>query len=112
MQTGLVVQLNRISDLPAAGRFRRFNGKIMIFVYVLRSQKNGHLYIGMTNNLERRLEEHNTGKNRSTKAYIPYKLLTFEKFKTRVEARLREKYLKSSVGRRFINANWPRSSTE
>jgi putative endonuclease len=74
----------------------------MYYVYCLRSLENGQFYTGLTNNLERRIIEHNSGKNRSTKAYIPYELLFFETVATRIEARNREKYLKSGVGREFI----------
>ena len=84
----------------------------MFFVYVLRSTVNQNLYIGLTNNLERRIKEHNTGKNRSTKAYFPYNLLFSETFKTRPEARKREKFLKTGKGRDYIKEKWPRSSTE
>lgn len=83
----------------------------MYKVYCLRSLKNGNLYIGLTSNLERRINEHNSGKNKSTKAYIPYILLFYEVFETRIEARKREKYFKSGVGREYIKNNWPSSST-
>ena len=56
----------------------------------------------MTNNLERRLNEHNNGENRSTKAYKPFELVYFEEFKTRMEARNKEKYLKSGIGKEFL----------
>ncbi len=49
----------------------------------------------MTNNLERRLHQHQNGKCKSTKAYMPFKLLYKEILATRLEAREREKYLKS-----------------
>ena len=56
----------------------------------------------MTNNLERRLSQHNNGENRSTKAYKPFELIYFEEFKTRMEARNKEKYLKSGIGKEFL----------
>jgi len=84
----------------------------MFFVYCLRSTINNQLYIGFTSNLERRFKEHNSGKNRSTKAYAPYILLFSEKIETRLEARAREKYLKSGIGREFINKNWPNSTNK
>ena len=74
----------------------------MFVVYCLRTLKTGNLYTGLTNNIERRLIEHNQGRNRSTKAYIPYVLLFTEPFDTRIEARKREKYLKSGIGREYI----------
>ena len=77
------------------------------FVYVLRSDINGDLYKGLTNYLERRLSEHNSGKNISTKAYAPWKIVYFEKFMTRIEARNREKFLKSGEGREFLKSIIP-----
>ena len=74
----------------------------MIFVYAIRSIYRKNIYVGMTNNLERRLNEHNNGENRSTKAYKPFELVYFEEFKTRMEARNKEKYLKSGIGKEFL----------
>ena len=65
----------------------------------------------MTSNFERRLKEHNSGQNKSTKSFVPYDVIFTEKFETRIEARQREKYLKSGSGREFIKAKWPGSST-
>ncbi|HCX26012.1 MAG: endonuclease [Candidatus Collierbacteria bacterium GW2011_GWB1_45_35] len=72
------------------------------YAYVLLSLKNGNLYKGITNDLERRISEHNLGKNRSTKINAPWKIVYFEKFMTRDEARNREKFLKSGKGREFL----------
>ena len=83
----------------------------MVFVYVLISEIKGlRLYVGMTNNVERRLKEHNEGKQKSTKAYKPWKLFTIEKFETRKEARVREKYLKSGSAKERLKDKWSRSS--
>ena len=64
----------------------------MFFVYVLRSESDGALYVGLTGNLERRLTQHNRGHERSTKSRRPLVLLLSERFETRAEARAREKY--------------------
>jgi putative endonuclease len=77
----------------------------MHFVYVLRSSKNGRFYVGMTTNLERRLTEHNDGKTKSTKGFIPWELFFVEKYFTQVEARSREKYLEGGLGKEYIK-NW------
>ena len=74
----------------------------MYFVYVLRSEVDGRLYKGLTQNLENRFEEHNKGKMKSTKGFIPWILVCHEKVETRVEARKREKFLKSGIGREFL----------
>ncbi len=74
----------------------------MFFVYVLRSEKDGRLYKGMTQDLEKRLSQHNRGENRSTKGFCPWKLVHKKSFGTRNEARIYEKYLKSGTGRAFL----------
>jgi putative endonuclease len=81
----------------------------MYLVYVLKSEVFKRYYVGMTNDLPRRLKEHNSGKTRSTGYYRPWQVLFFESFETRAEARTREKYLKSGIGKEFIK-KWPRSS--
>ena len=47
----------------------------MYFAYVLKSQKTKSLYKGQTDNLEKRLKEHNNGKVKSTKAFTPWKIV-------------------------------------
>lgn len=68
------------------------------FVYILRSLKDGKYYVGLTSNIEKRLEYHNSGRVRSTKHRTPFELLYKEVYATRSEAREREKYLKSYKG--------------
>ena len=60
------------------------------------------MYIGMTSNLEQRLERHNKRQNKTTKPYAPFKLIYTEEVETRIMARQREKYLKSGIGREFL----------
>ena len=74
----------------------------MFYVYVIKSLVDGRLYKGLSQNIDRRLKEHNSGKTKSTKPYRPWKLVYYEKFETRVEARNREKYFKSGIGRAFL----------
>lgn len=64
------------------------------FVYFLRSQKNGSIYIGCTNDLEKRIHEHNHDMSYHTKKYAPWELLYFEGFKDKKDAFMREKSLK------------------
>ncbi|MBP9705018.1 MAG: GIY-YIG nuclease family protein [Chitinophagales bacterium] len=71
----------------------------------------GRHYIGMCSDFDKRLIEHNSGKTKSTKGYRPWKLLFKEELPSRLEARAREKYFKSGIGREYIN-KWPRSSIE
>lgn len=74
----------------------------MYYVYILYSKEYNRTYVGQTRAIERRILEHNTGKNKSTLPYLPWQIIHQEIFKTREEAIDREKYLKTSAGRRFI----------
>ena len=71
-------------------------------VYVLKSIKDDILYIGYTNNLVRRIEEHKKGLNFSTKFRLPFKLIYFEGCRNEMDAKRREHYLKTTQGRRFL----------
>ena len=71
-------------------------------VYVLQSEKSGILYTGFTENLNRRIHEHNTGKSKFTSGHMPWKIIYTEVVDNRLEARKREKYLKSATGKRFL----------
>jgi putative endonuclease len=74
----------------------------MYFAYVLKSHVDGRLYKGMTENIERRIYEHNHGKNKSTRPYKPWELVYSKGFNSRQEARDHEKWLKSGVGREYL----------
>ena len=72
------------------------------FTYVLRSEVDGNLYTGYTNNLNRRFEEHNNGRVKSTKDRRPLSLIYFEACLNQQDATHREKYLKSFHGKMFL----------
>ena len=74
----------------------------MYFVYVLKSISARKSYVGHTDNLERRLSEHNAGKSTFTKRFLPWEILHTEEFLTLEEAVKREKYLKCAAGRKFL----------
>jgi putative endonuclease len=76
----------------------------MIYDYVLQSETFNKTYVGQTDNIERRIKEHNAGKTKSTKHYVPWKVLFYESFNSRIDARKREKYLKSGIGRELIRS--------
>jgi putative endonuclease len=74
----------------------------MHFVYVLKNKINSQLYKGITNDLERRISEHNQGKHKYTSAYRPWEVVYFEEYGSLEEARSRELFLKSGAGREFL----------
>jgi putative endonuclease len=71
-------------------------------LYVLQSKVSGGFYVGYTENIKRRLKEHNSGLNQSTKSKKPWKLIFFEGYLNKKDAQRREKYLKTSQGMRLL----------
>ncbi|MEQ9286828.1 MAG: GIY-YIG nuclease family protein [Cyclobacteriaceae bacterium] len=74
----------------------------MIYVYVIRSRFEDWYYTGQTKDLKTRIDQHNSGKTRSTKSHKPFDLVYFETLESREDAVNREKYLKSGIGREFL----------
>jgi putative endonuclease len=79
-----------------------------LWVYVIRSTSCGQVYVGQTQNLDKRLREHNDSQcfsSRFTKRYPgPWMLIHQETYETRSEAMRRERWLKSRSGRRFLRS--------
>lgn len=74
-------------------------------VYVIQSEVDKRLYVGMSCHVEQRVIEHNNGEVFSTKGYRPWKLVYSELVGSRIEARKREKFLKGGSGKEFIKKN-------
>jgi len=72
------------------------------YVYVLRSLQDDFYYTGYTSNIEQRLKEHNNGNVKSTRHRKPFELVYFEGSRNQDDALHREKYLKSTYGKRYI----------
>ena len=70
--------------------------------YVLKSNLDNRFYVGYTTNLKKRMDEHNSGKVRSTRERRPLNLVYYEVCFNQSDALHREKYLKSSYGKRYI----------
>ncbi len=66
----------------------------MYYFYILKSLKNKKLYLGSTNDLRKRIKEHNSSLSKATKPYIPWKLIYYEAYNSEKEARHREHNLK------------------
>jgi len=75
-------------------------------VYILQSLKDSDFYVGISENIPARLKTHNAGKVRSTKARRPFKLVFTEACQDRKTARLKEKYYKTSSGKRFAGLSF------
>lgn len=75
---------------------------VMMYVYIIESRKNGKWYIGMTNNLRKRFWQHSNGQSPYTKGRGPWKLIYYEASIDEEDARSRELYLKSGMGRRYL----------
>jgi putative endonuclease len=74
----------------------------MFYVYVLKSLKNGRLYTGSTNDIKRRLLEHNVSQTKYTSKTGPFELVHKEVYNTRLEAIRRERFLKTGKGRELL----------
>ena len=74
----------------------------MYFVYILLSEKDNKRYIGFTNNIERRLLEHNAGKVKSTKNRRPLNLIYSEQYENKSDAMKREREIKNKKGKFII----------
>ncbi|MDY0254782.1 MAG: GIY-YIG nuclease family protein [Tenuifilaceae bacterium] len=76
----------------------------LFFVYALVSQIDGRIYVGMSQNVRRRLSEHNQGKVQSTRPYTPWRLFFSEPVGDSEQARIKEKYYKTASGKRKLRA--------
>lgn len=74
----------------------------MFYTYVLYSLKDGMFYTGYTSNLDIRMKAHNNGEVYSTRNRLPLKLIYFESCLNQQDATHREKYLKTTYGKRYI----------
>ena len=74
----------------------------MFYTYVLRSKRDGDLYIGWTNDLDNRVKEHNKGSVEATKYRIPLELVYYEGCLNQKNTITREKQLKTGFGRAYL----------
>ena len=70
----------------------------MFYVYILKSEKDGDIYVGYSSDLKRRLEEHNNGEETATHFKAPFQLVYYEAYRKRADAIHREKQLKRHAG--------------
>lgn len=74
------------------------------YVYILRSQKDGTYYVGSTQDVNRRLDRHNQGRSKYTKARRPWHLVYCEEFPDRSSAMKRENQIKNRKDRLYIES--------
>ena len=80
-----------------------------IWLYALCNDTNEEIYIGISDNPDRRIVEHNKGKNRYTKAFLPWSIFYLERFNDYGSARVGEKYYKRSNNKKKLRLhleNW------
>ena len=75
----------------------------MYYFYILRSLRNGKLYLGSTPDLKARVKSHTDGKNKATKPNIPYELIYYSAFKSKKDAIDSEQYFKTTAGWKRIH---------
>ena len=73
------------------------------YVYILKSLNDDKLYVGYTNDLKRRIIEHDRGENFSTKMRKPFELIYYEAYRDKRDAENRERFFKTGWGRQYIN---------
>ena len=71
-------------------------------VYILESLKNGRYYVGYSNDLEKRIKQHNSGYTKGSRHLAPFKLVYKEEFDNLTDAVRRELYIKKQKSRKFI----------
>jgi putative endonuclease len=96
--------LGRMVDLPAGRQVRWPANKTIMTVYAIKSISKNYIYVGMSNEISRRFKEHCSSKSRTTRPYAPFKIIYTEECPDRKSARVREKYLKSGVGKEFLRS--------
>jgi putative endonuclease len=74
----------------------------MFYIYVIRSTKDKRWYTGLTQDLRKRFKEHNNNKIFSTKGRGPFEIVYYEACINEQDAQIREKYLKSGFGKRYL----------
>lgn len=75
---------------------------VFFYTYILQSLKDGDSYIGYTSDLRKRLEEHRKSRSFATAYRLPVDLIYYEACRDQADAKQREKYLKTTAGRRFL----------
>ena len=95
-----------LADLPAGRQARTTQNiiKMIYHVYAIKSEHKNYIYVGLTNNPTRRIAQHNNKKEKVTRCYAPFKIIILEQYETRPKARLREKYLKSGIGKEYLKS--------
>lgn len=75
----------------------------MWYLYILKSQDGGKLYVGMTSDLKRRVKEHNSKSGGGyTKKNGPFALIFYEAYQEKQDASRAEKFFKSGYGREVL----------
>jgi len=74
----------------------------MLYIYILRSLKDGKIYIGKTKNLVQRFKQHNSGKVEATKGRLPLELIYYEGFTNNKDWNKEEIFLKSGIGKQSL----------
>jgi putative endonuclease len=81
----------------------------MFYVYILLNDAETKTYTGVSDDVEKHLAEHNAGRVKSSRPYRPYKIVHVEQFETLKEARRKEKFYKSTTGRRRLKEMFSRA---
>jgi putative endonuclease len=75
-----------------------------VFVYALYSPSSDQIYVGISEDINRRIQEHNYGKSKFTQPHRPWIYFFSEEFENYTKAREREKKLKNNTGKLFLRS--------
>ncbi len=75
---------------------------MIYFVYIIQSVNYDKLYIGQTQDLNKRISDHNNGRSKYTKPFKPWKLFAYKEFSSRSEAMAAERKLKNMKSRKVV----------
>ena len=101
LRSGACPQTLPAQNCIAVGGLQAGNG-MFYYTYVLTSKIDNGFYVGWTDNIDRRINKHNSGKVKSTKARRPFQLVYYEACRSKQKAIKREKQLKTGFGRKYI----------
>jgi putative endonuclease len=76
----------------------------MCLIYAIKSRVRKYTYVGLINNPKRHIQQYEAGREKTTSPYKPFTAILLESYNTRAEARNREKYLKSGVGKECLKS--------
>ena len=102
----MIIAIVRVQVPPRVQALQKLQGFFAMkhIVYAISSIDRNYIYVGLSSNLDVRLDRHNKGYEKTTRPYVPFRLIYTEECSSRIQARKREKYWKSGIGKERLRA--------